>query len=240
MREKVKPLPERGSAMASESTVREVDARLRRAYGLSRLGNQDDPLDELVFIILSGKTQEVTYMATFAALRARYPTWGEAAEATADEIAGVIRFGGLAEKKAAAIARLLTAVVDRVGRADLSFLHGLSDADAERFLCSLPGVGPKTARCVLLYSLDRAAFPVDAHASRIVRRLGWSNHHRLTDRVQDRLQAIVPPALRFSLHVNMVAHGRATCTEQRPRCADCVLADLCPAAFRTVPEPATD
>lgn len=227
------PTPVSQSPCPDESTVREVAARLRRVYGLSRLGNQDDPLDELIFIILSGRTQESTYTATFEALRRRFSTWDEAARAGEAEIRQVIQGGGLAGKKARAIARLLAAIRERVGCADLGFLRGLADASAEAFLCSLPGVGPKTARCVLAYSLGRPTFAVDVHVSRIVRRLGWSRHHRLTDRVQDRLQACVPPDVRLSLHVNFIFHGRLVCTKQKPRCGECVLADLCPSKQRS-------
>ena len=207
------PTPVSQSLCPAESTVREVVVRLRRVYGLSRLGNKDDPLDELIFIILSGRTQESTYTATFEALRRRFSSWDEAARAGEAEMRQVIQCGGLAGKKARAIARLLATIRERVGCADLAFLRDLDDASAEAFLCSLPGVGPKTARCVLAYSLGRPTFAVDVHASRIVRRLGWSRHHRLTDRVQDRLQACVPPDVRLSLHVNFVFHGRRVCSE---------------------------
>ncbi len=216
----------------SEQMVRQVDMRLRNAYGLSRLGNKEDPLDELIFIILSGATQEATYMATFDALQKRFPNWEVAAQADIEEIKAAIRFGGLAEKKSVAISNLLKAIVKRVGRADLAFLHQLDDQAVEEFLRQLPGVGPKTARCVLSYSLGRPAFAVDSHVSRIVRRLGWSKHHRLTDLVHDRLQEMVPLDIRISLHVNFVIHGRKVCVERKPRCGSCVIADLCPSAFK--------
>jgi len=211
--------------------VREVDARLRRLHGVSRLENKEDPLDELIFVILSGLTREPIYMATYEALRARFPTWDEAAVAAPADIEASIWFGGLAGKKSRAITRLLTAIVARVGRADLSFLCELDDRTAETFLRQLPGVGTKTARCVLAYSLGRPAFAVDVHVSRLMRRLGWSDHGRLTMSAQDRLQEIVPPDIRLSLHVSFVVHGRTVCTALRPRCKDCILADLCPSAF---------
>jgi len=221
-------------APVEEFLVREVDERLRRVYRVSRLGNKEDPLDELIFIILSGVTREAIYLATFDALRARFTTWDDAARAAPEEIEEAIRSGGLAGKKSRSIARLLAAVVAEVGHADLSFLRELDDAAIEIFLRRLPGVGPKTARCVLSYSLGRPAFAVDAHVSRLMRRLGWSDHHTLTLRIQDQLQTIVPSDIRLSLHVNFVVHGRAVCTELKPRCAECVLTDLCPSAFKKV------
>lgn len=229
------PHPAAPAVLPEESVIREVDRRLRAEYGLSRLGNKEDPLDELIFIILSGKTAEATYQSTFGALKAQYPDWNIAARASVCEIEGTIRFGGLAGKKAAAISRLLRAVVDRVGQTDLTFLEDLGDAGAESFLRSLPGVGPKTARCVLAYSLGRQAFAVDAHVSRMAKRLGWSKHHRLTTRVQDRLQESIPPELRLSLHVNLVLHGRLVCRALLPQCTSCILADLCPSGGRLWP-----
>lgn len=219
-------------APPSEGIVRDVDARLRDTYGLSRLGNKDDPLDELIFIILSGKTSEAAYMSAFDALRGSYGSWQDVAKVDIMDIESVIRPAGLANKKAGAIKGLLVAIEECVGCIDLSSLRDMDDASAYGFLRGLPGVGPKTARCVLAYSLGRPAFAVDAHVSRIVRRLGWSCHHRLTERVQDVLQDSVPVDIRLSLHVNLVVHGRSTCTERQPHCTACVLADLCPSAFR--------
>lgn len=214
-----------------ETVIREVDARLRRIYGISRLDNKEDPLDELIFIILSGKTREPIYRATFDALTRRFPTWDDAAKVGRAELEKTIHFGGLAEKKAASIERLLMAIVSEIGRADLSFLYGQDDASAETFLRRLPGVGPKTARCVLAYSLGRSAFAVDSNVARLMRRLQWSEHEVVTARVQDRLQALVPSEIRYSLHVNFVVHGRSICTALHPACGDCVLFDLCPSGM---------
>jgi endonuclease III len=219
--------------LPNKALIRKVNSRLIAAYGRTRLNNKDDPLDELIFIILSGKTQEASYLSTFDSLRRRFPTWTDAARARVRSIESAIKPGGLARKKSRAIKQLLRAIVSSVGQADLAFLRDLDDEAAYSFLRSLPGVGPKTARCVLSYSLGRPAFAVDAHVSRIVRRLGWSSHHRLTDAVHDRLQEMIPPDTRLSLHVGLVLHGRITCTERNPRCSDCVLADLCPSAYKT-------
>lgn len=182
--------------------MREVDARFRRSYGVSRLGNKEDPLDELIFIVLSNKSREEIYFATFEALKERFPSWDDAVDTPVEEIAETIKFGGLADKKARTIKSLLAAIVAKVGEADLSFLGELDDGSAEAFLRGLPGVGPKTARCVLSYSLNRPAFAVDANVARLMRRLGWSRHSHVTLRVQDEMQETIPPDIRFSLHVN--------------------------------------
>ncbi len=195
------------------------------------MGNKEEPLDELIFIILSNKSREDIYLATFEALKKQFPNWDNAVDVSTEEIAKTIRFGGLAEKKARTIKSLLAAIVAKVGEADLSFLRNEGDASAESFLRELPGVGPKTARCVLSYSLGRQSFAVDANVARLMKRLGWSQHSYVTLRVQDEMQEMIPPDIRLSLHVNFVVHGRSVCTRLRPRCGACILSDLCPSAF---------
>jgi endonuclease-3 len=109
----------------------------------------------------------------FALLKARFPTWEQVAHAPAEEIEDAIRCGGLARQKARRIKEILDAIDERESRFDLSRLHDLDDPAAESYLTSLPGVGPKTAACVLAFSMGRAAFPVDTHVHRVVTRLGW-------------------------------------------------------------------
>lgn len=220
--------------MVDESIVREVDERLKRSYGVSRLGNKRDPLDELIFIILSNKSREEIYFASFEALKERFPNWSDVAKATVEEIEETIRFGGLAGKKAQAIKQLLNAIEEETGKVDLSFLRKWNNESAEAFLRKLPGVGPKTARCVLSYSLDRPSFAVDANVARLMWRLGWSTHTHVTARVQDQLEDMIPSDIRLSLHVNFVVHGRSVCTQLGPRCDSCTLADLCPFAFKAI------
>jgi len=103
----------------------------------------------------------------------------------------------------------------------------LDDAAVEAYLESLPGVGPKTAACVLLFAMGRAAFPIDTHVHRIATRLGWIPANTTAEKAHRLLAPRVPPDIRYDLHVAMVAHGRTFCRAQRPRCDVCVLRDLC-------------
>ena len=95
-------------------------------------------------------------------------------------------------------------------------------------LISLPGVGPKTAACVLLFSLDRPYFPVDTHVHRVSIRLGLVGERATAVQAQAALQEAVPPELVYDLHMGLIRHGRAVCVARRPLCSECVLADLCP------------
>lgn len=212
--------------------VREVAATLKYRYHDFAHYNLKDPLDELLFIICSTKTEEASYRNTFRALKKSFPTHHKIAEAPAEYIASTIVSGGLSNQKAKAIRNLLDAAIAQFGKPSLEPLRTMSDKDAEAFLLSLPGVGKKIARCVLMYSLDRQVFPVDTHCWRITRRLGWvrptQKDRHCAPRDMDRLQSKIPPELRYSLHVNMISLGREICTASAPKCVKCPIAAWCP------------
>jgi len=212
--------------------VVEIAAVLKKCYLDFGHYNLKDPLDELLFIICSTKTEEASYRNSFRALKEFFPTHLMIAEAPAEYIAHTIAGGGLSNQKSKVIRNLLDAVMARFGEPNLEHLRSMSDQEAEDFLLSLPGVGNKIARCVLMYSLDRQVFPVDTHCWRIARRLGWvrptQKDRHCAPRDMDRLQSKIPPELRYSLHVNMISLGREICTASAPKCDKCPLAALCP------------
>ncbi len=148
-------------------------------------------------------------------------------DAPAGQLADAIRCGGIADQKARRIQAILTAIEEREGRIDLGRLHDLEDAAAEAYLLSLPGVGPKTAACVLVFSMGRAAFPIDTHVHRVATRLGWIPANATAEKAHRLLAPRVPPDIRYDLHVAMITHGRTLCRARRPRCEECVLRDLC-------------
>jgi endonuclease-3 len=184
-------------------------------------------IDEIVATVLSQHTSDVNSGRAFAELKRRYPTWEQVADATAEQVADAIRSGGIADQKARRIQRVLAAIEAREGRIDLGRLHDLDDAAVEAYLLSLPGVGPKTAACVLTFAMGRAAFPVDTHVHRIAIRLGWIPAATTADKAHQLLTPQIPPEIRYDLHVAMISHGRNVCRAQRPRCDACVLADQC-------------
>lgn len=209
---------------------RELARLLRRHYRPGRLGNRRDPLAEAVFIVLSGQTEEYNYRRTFRRLRRRYRTWTAAAKAGEDALYHVIADGGLGRKKAGQLAGLFRAVGERFGRLDLEGLRPMPDDEAYETLVSLPGIGPKSARCVMLYALDRPAFPVDTHVWRVLGRIGGvyeRQRRQPTPRQQAQLESQVPVALRYELHVNLLQHGRRFCRVSAPRCRPCPLATVC-------------
>ena len=211
--------------------VRHIAAALSRRYGNWSHYNRKNPLEELLFIICSIQTNEDLYRRTFGALRRAFPTFGSLERAPKEDIARAIVDGGLSNQKADKIRKLLDEIAKQFGRATLAPLRQMTDAERERFLVSLSGVGKKTARCVMMYSLGSRVFPVDIHCWRICRRLGWVRPTRpdksCSPRDMDRTQAKVPPDLRYGLHVNMVSLGREICTTRRPRCSACPIRGFC-------------
>ena len=154
--------------------MQRIDLALEAFYGTpeQELGNQADPLDEAVYIILSFQTDLPRLQATWKDLRAAYPTWRRLQRAGLPAIASAIRAGGLQEQKASRIRSLLFAVKEQMGSLSLAGLQELDDSEAERVLTRLPGLSWKGARCVMLYSLGRPSFPVDGNIFRICKRTG--------------------------------------------------------------------
>jgi endonuclease III len=211
--------------------VEEVAQALSERYGDHAHGNKLNPLDELLFIICSVQTNEALYRSTYASLRARYPTFRRLSDAGENEIASIIAHGGLSRQKARTIRGMLSHLLSDFGRPTLSPLRAMTDAECEHYLESLPGVGRKTARCVMMYSLGREVFPVDSNCWRICRRLGWVRPTRpdksCSPRDMNRVQAGVPLNIRLSLHVNLVSHGRECCLPSRPICDACCIRRFC-------------
>jgi endonuclease III len=212
--------------------LHELECLLDQAHGApeSLLGNQADPLDEAVYIILSFQTDLARFKETWQKLRSTFPRWSDVEQATLNDLSAALRSGGLHRQKATAIKRLLRAVRRQFGELSLDALHQMGDAEAERTLTRLPGMSWKGARCVLLYSLHREVFPIDGNSFRVLQRAGViplsAVYRRLS--LHDAVQEAVDPWLRRRFHVNLVVHGQEVCLPQRPRCEACPAASLCP------------
>ena len=208
-----------------------LDYLFDTAYGApeSVLGNQSNALDEAVYIILSFQTNLERFRATWRSLRAAFPRWDDADRASVNEIADVLRAGGLHRQKAKAIKRLISAISDEFGELSLSALREMDDAAAERVLTRLPGLSWKGARCVLLYSFQRDVLPVDGNTFRILRRTGVIPSSSVYRRksLHDALQTAVPAGRRRPFHVNLVLHGQQTCLPGTPRCEPCSALRAC-------------
>lgn len=209
-------------------TVHEILRLLKKEYGLRHWQPDRDPVSTLIATVLTQNTSDTNSKRAFDALIDRFGSWESVAVATADEIAECIRAGGLAEVKAKRIKLILDRIREQQGCLDLSLLAGLPLPEARWWLRQLPGVGPKTASCVLLFSLGKPALPVDTHVFRVARRLGLIDPRVSPGRAHELLEKLVPPTDIYAFHVLMIEHGRRICKAQRPRCDLCVLQEPCP------------
>ena len=179
--------------------------------------------------VLSQATSDVNSDRAFSGLKQRFGSWQEVLDAPEPDVAAAIRPGGIAQVKARRIKEILAEIERREGRLDLRGLARLPDDAVVDYLCSLPGVGPKTAACVLLFSMNRPAFPVDTHVERVTKRLGLVEPKLGAVTVHALLEPAVPEELRYEFHVQLIRHGRTICKPRLPSCSACVLFDLCEA-----------
>lgn len=202
--------------------------RLRRAYGAPPAPRRLPPLDELVLTVLSQNTNDVNRDRAYSDLRARFPTWDEVADAPLPAIARAIRRGGLGPTKSVRLREILRTLRARGLPLDERAFARMRSSTLWDLLVGLKGVGPKTAACVLLFSLGRPFFPVDTHVHRVTRRLGLVPLEADAARAQALLQEDVPPRDVYALHMLLIRHGRDVCVARRPFCSRCPLSAVCP------------
>jgi endonuclease-3 len=207
--------------------IKQVLDLLKEAYGVPEWQPGYDPISVLVQTILSQNTSDTNSGGAFQSLLASFENWEEVTGAGEDDIACCIRRGGLGRIKAQRIKHSLEEIRRRRGQLELDFLAELASSDAEDWLQELPGVGLKTARCVLLFSWGMPALPVDTHIRRVSRRLGLISPKASLDEAHQALGEVVSPGDVYDFHVLLIEHGRKTCHAQRPNCQDCVLKKMC-------------
>src|SRR5437868_4298609 len=210
--------------------VRAIRDRLRLVYGVPLAGPHGHPIAELILTVLSQSTNDRNRDVAYLALRERFPLWEEVRDAPVDELEEAIRPGGISRVKSARIKSILRAITETAPTASLS-LDWLAEKpvpEAQAYLTSLPGVGRKTAACVLLFALGMRDVPVDTHVSRVGSRLALFRPGAGFDELHDTMLAITPPGEELELHLNLLRHGRRTCHARRPDCPECALHRMCP------------
>jgi endonuclease-3 len=212
----------------ADALARWVYERLVEAYGIPPWEPDGDALGGLIATILSQHTSDVNSGRAYERLRQTFAGWAAVRDAPVDQVAEAIRVGGLAQVKAERIQAVLRALSEtRGGLLDLGYLRDLPLDDALDSLQMLPGVGPKTAACVLLFSLGRPAFPVDTHVWRVTRRVGLIGPKVTADAAHTALERQIPPEWRHTMHLDLIRHGRQVCHAQRPACSRCALRARC-------------
>ena len=228
------PVP-KGWKRPARTRVRAIRDRLREIYGSRRNDPHDDPVHELVLTILSQNTSDGNRDVAYRRLRDRFDDWAEVRDAPTAEVIEAIRPGGLANTKGPRI----QAVLGELGpEAELDWIREAPRAEVIGYLTSLPGVGRKTAACVMIFALDRPEIPVDTHVYRVGGRLGLFPPKISLEAAHDEMLAVTDPADAYELHLNLIAHGRRIC-RPRPRCGECDLARMCPARRDGLVDPVT-
>ena len=216
----------RSDRRALRASILKIHKLLLEAYGdppRPRL----DPISELVSTILSQSTNDTLRDRAYDRLRERYPAWEQVRDAPVREIEKAIRVCGLSQQKAPRIKQALQHIARERGELSLDFLRDLPVDEARRWLMSFDGVGPKTAAIVLLFALNRPAFPVDTHVHRVTGRLGLIPPGASAEKAHVILEELVPPELYLPFHLNVIVHGREVCQARKPQCDACVLRRLC-------------
>jgi endonuclease-3 len=214
--------------------VRAIRDRLRLLYGIPNAKPHGQPIAELVLTVLSQSTNDRNRDVAFLALRERFDSWEAVRDAPVDELEEAIRPGGISKVKSARIKSILQGITETAptsaAQLSLDWLSELTVPEAQAYLCSLPGIGRKTAACVLLFALGMRDVPVDTHVSRVGTRLGLLRAGGPFAELHDTMLAITPPGEELELHLNLLRHGRRTCHARRPQCDACALARMCPSA----------
>jgi endonuclease III len=198
--------------------IDELMRKLLELYPESYTDDFRDPFFVLISTVMSHRTRDdVTYPAA-RKLFERFPTPEEMAEADTGEIEALIKDVGFYRVKAGRIKEISGILLEKY--------DGRVPEDMESLL-ELPGVGRKTANCVLAHAFLKDALAVDTHVHRISNRLGLVET-KVPDETETELKKIFPQ--RYWRHVNLllVKLGQNTCRPITPRCGACVLNDICP------------
>lgn len=188
---------------------------------------QAEPLDGLMLILLSQNTNDRNRDIAFANLKQRYPKWEQVADLEAEEIASLIRIAGLGKTKSERMKLILNLIHAEFGAYSIDAMLQWEPQRARDFLGALPGIGPKTVACVLVFDLGMPAFPVDTHVDRLSHKLGWIPKRMSPEKTQVYLEGVLPPERFRGAHLNLIEHGRQVCHARKPACVDCCIRSLC-------------
>jgi endonuclease-3 len=181
-----------------------------------------------VTTILSQNTADRNTGRAFEALSKRFEISPEAlAKADVAKIEDAIRVAGLYKSKAKAIKHAAAIVLSKY-HGSLQPILSLSLDEARRALMQFPGVGPKTADVVLLFSARQRTIPVDTHVNRVAKRLGFAPEKADYEAVRQSLQSLFEPRDYLNVHLLLIAHGRRYCRARYPLCGDCPITAYCP------------
>lgn len=168
-----------GKSVAERAqTVRRVCEVFEENYGRPRLGNPSDPLDDLIYIVLSNRTAPGVAQHVYDNLKSKFDSWDKLLASSITELTEILKPAGLAVVKSQQIWAALRKIEHDSESCDLGWLRNRSEGEIQDYLVSLPGVSLKVAKCVMLYTLGVEVLPVDSHVHRVTKRLAWNDRKR--------------------------------------------------------------
>jgi endonuclease-3 len=202
---------------------------LRQEFTLPKwVKQQRDPFETLVTTVLSQNTADINTARAFEALSKRFEITPEAlAKAELGDIEDAIKVSGLYKSKAKTIKQAAITILENY-HGTLNPILSLPLEEARQTLKQFPGVGPKTADVVLLFSAIQPTIPVDTHVNRVTKRLGFAPANGDYEVVRKSLQSLYAPSEYLAVHLLLIAHGRRYCKARKPLCDECPVNAYCP------------
>jgi endonuclease-3 len=190
-------------------------------------GNRD-PFGTLIVTIISQNTADRNTARAFENLSNHFEIKPEAlAKAETNQIEESLKTAGLYRNKAKTIKKISKIVFEQF-QGSLSSILTLPLEDARKKLIQMPGIGPKTADVVLLFSAKQPTIPVDTHVNRVTKRVGFAPLDADYESVRRSLQSLYDPGDYMAVHVLLIAHGRKYCKARYPLCDQCPINMHCP------------
>lgn len=207
--------------------IKNINDLLLKKYGIPpRSKTPPDPVDMIIATILSQNTNDKNSYKAFQNLNDKYESWNDVAKLSTSQIEKLIKVAGLGKQKSKAIKNLLTTLLKEKGKISLKYLDKMKDEEILSELTSFPGVGLKTASCVLLFAMRKNFCPVDTHVHRTTNRIGLVKTTS-PDKSFAILNGNMPDDIAHQFHTNLIRLGREICKPARPSCAICPLLKLC-------------
>jgi endonuclease-3 len=202
---------------------------LRRNFAMPKWTEaKRDPFKTLIVTIISQNTADRNTARAFERLSKRFEIKPEAlAKAETSQIEETLHVAGLYKNKAKTIKTVSTIILEQF-HGSVQPILSLPLEEARKALMALPGIGPKTADVVLLFSAKQPTIPVDTHVNRVAKRLGFASANGDYDAVRNSLQSLYNPRDYLAVHVLLIAHGRRYCKARRPLCEQCPVNMHCP------------
>ncbi len=206
----------------------QVTQILENVRGIPQRKNPLNPLENLILTILSQNTNDGNRDIAYQQLKRRFLAWEDVMDADVRDIADAIRPAGLGNQKSRRIQDILRWIYEHYGALNLDVICDMDPREVMDTFCKLKGIGVKTISVVLMFSCGVDIFPVDTHVHRLCKRIGLvPPDTKSPEKTFDLMQSRVPQGKAFSLHMNLITHGRTICKARKPLCDQCPLTEMC-------------